>query len=1035
MAANAMAVTPLAGEEALFTSTMSPDALIVLDLSGSMLWTPAGATMYIDPAQSCENDNVPHYATSSGTITKVCTIDPYGTVPRFSTDAACTGPFYTNSTTGHAVNCRRVMIAQRALFDLLDDNDDNKINSDDEGDLAVRIGYMRFKDGNDTAGSYTSGNNQLIRAIDSKYSLIYCGRSQSCEPTSTSGGASIINDWPNSGTPLASSLNEAKLYLDAHKTQDSSKACRKKFVILISDGADTYACSGSGSESQADQYKRRRESVAKAKALADAGYKVFVIGFGDNMPDNLENTLNWMAYYGGTDNPSQTNSGDSAAYNPAAVTSCADATTDAEGYATANDPGNTSLSGYAFIAADASQLASALKTAMTFIRQANYSFSQSSVQSTRTADENFLYEGSFEPSDTDPFWRGHLKKYEINSNGTVGSVIWDAGEVLRDTDSTARTNIKTYKSTGGLVEFTTSALTPAMLGVTTDAQRNAIVGYVRGEAAFNADKTIINGETKVYKLGDVFRSTPITVGTPSAFYEDGRDINSQFTNHRSSHQRLSALGNRLIVAGANAGQFHAFKTSDGTEAWSFVPPNLLTKLKNLAHATHPPAYTHQYFVDGPVTVADVWWGTGDGTAKAAGSWKTILVFGEGRGVDGGYAWSSSAACDTGISATYSETYKYYCGYYAFNLNDSLNPSYLWTLKFSDSAAQALQAPYLGDPWSKMMVGRVRINVGGTDTEKWVGFIGGGYNKNRTVCTGGGGCDRRGKGFFVVDLEDGEILWSFTYADDTSNMTYSIPAPPAIVDTDNDSFVDTAYIGDLGGNMWRFKFCRAADMPYCAISGQTTNWSGNMLYDSSTGTIRPIYTSPAAAKDTNGNIWVYWGTGDKTDPTASNAQEQFYAVKDTDRTSTYRLNDIENITAAEKYYDDDTKAGYRILMNGQGEKMLADPAIFGGVVYFTTYTPVQGNDPCEQAGEATLYAVEYTTGTGALTDAARSMSLGLGIPSAPVLSLKPGTGTVPDLYVTTSGGGGTSASTQRVDINPRGGANRTNMLYWKDTRVR
>ncbi len=80
------------------------------------------------------------------------------------------------------------------------------------------------------------------------------------------------------------------------------------------------------------------------------------------------------------------------------------------------------------------------------------------------------------------------------------------------------------------------------------------------------------------------------------------------------------------------------------------------------------------------------------------------------------------------------------------------------------------------------------------------------------------------------------------------MNYSMPASPAIVDTDNDGFIDTAYIGDLGGNMWRFKFCRYGDMPDCGISGETTNWSGGLFFDSSSGNIRPIYTMPAVAKD-------------------------------------------------------------------------------------------------------------------------------------------------------------------------------------------
>ena len=62
-------------------------------------------------------------------------------------------------------------------------------------------------------------------------------------------------------------------------------------------------------------YARRREVVAATKQLADAGYKVFVVGFGSTMPTYLQNTLNWMAWYGGTDNPLLSNSGSKTAYN------------------------------------------------------------------------------------------------------------------------------------------------------------------------------------------------------------------------------------------------------------------------------------------------------------------------------------------------------------------------------------------------------------------------------------------------------------------------------------------------------------------------------------------------------------------------------------------------------------------------------------------------------------------------------------------------------------------------------------------------
>jgi len=168
---------------------------------------------------------------------------------------------------------------------------------------------MRYKNcGDDEPGgglSYTSNCNTLVKAINTSYSSI---------------NTAVQAESASGGTPLASALNEAKLYLTAHKASDNAAECRQKFVILITDGSDTYACNADGSECDNDRYKNRRAVVAKAKMLGDAGYKLFVIGFGTAMPPYLKNTLNWMAYYGGTDNPQTANSGDPTGYN--IVTGC-----------------------------------------------------------------------------------------------------------------------------------------------------------------------------------------------------------------------------------------------------------------------------------------------------------------------------------------------------------------------------------------------------------------------------------------------------------------------------------------------------------------------------------------------------------------------------------------------------------------------------------------------------------------------------------------------------------------------------------------
>jgi hypothetical protein len=287
-----------ADETGLFTS-IAPDAMIVIDLSGSMKWNPPG---------NHDSWNNPTYEYS---------------------DSACAGPFYDdNWHSGYTTYCSRFAIARRTLFSMLDDNHNGTIDSSDETSLNIRIGLGKFQ-----GSTYAK-----LRDIAAKYSLIYCGDNTSCTIDQASGDSSNIRYWMSysnvvGATPLVTGLASVKAYLDTHKANDTYKSCRQKFVILVSDGADTTSCGGAGYDTQADQYKRRREAVLATKALADAGYKVFVIGMGGSsdpaydMPLYLKRTLNWMAYYGGTDNPLIENDGDEAAFDPAAVSSCGSSST------------------------------------------------------------------------------------------------------------------------------------------------------------------------------------------------------------------------------------------------------------------------------------------------------------------------------------------------------------------------------------------------------------------------------------------------------------------------------------------------------------------------------------------------------------------------------------------------------------------------------------------------------------------------------------------------------------------------------------
>jgi hypothetical protein len=824
-------------------------------------------------------------------------------------DGFCSNKFQTDCNT----NCTKLTIAKRALFKILDDDKDNTISDNDSASLNVRFGFMRFKSGDDTDGAYASGNNLLVYPLSAiltdgtasvkgiPYQTTYCGKTATTDKCITSTASCPVDDAnyielgrdasnncirtsddcttgecvagenATGGTPLTSSLKEAVTYLNYHKSKDPSKLCRQKFVIVISDGADTYTCGGNGQECQEHMYKRRRAAVAATKQLKDAGYRVFVIGFGSDMPDYLKNTLNWMAYYGDT-STSGAKSGNTSAYNinktavcnlstasancfPSGVTSCtADASTITNAdcgssttafRATNNDPGYLSLSGYAFIAGNADELTKGLKEAVDTIRNATYSFTQVSIQASRTMLENYLYEAAFEPINNDPFWVGHLKRYRICGTadpncaagalaGSInGSSDWDAGLILKNTAGSAR-NIYTLNSGGSLTAFQTDNLTNTILNVASDTDRQNVVKFVRqGELDSSYEKF-------GWKLGDILHSVPLLIATPNSNFFDINDTGDPkaYQTYLQNHVRTSLNGAQIVLIGANDGQLHAFKTGEasadgGKEAWSFIPPNLLPKLRNFTHPTHASADitgSHGYFVDGLSTAAEVWLGTGTigSTAKSEGDWKTYLVSSLGRGgistLWSKYSYcvcpTGTADCSTAFSPSYSSTYKYYCGYYAFDISQTTStPVFKWVLG-GTSGLSATHGDYLGQPWSKMFFGRVRLN----NTEKWVGLMGGGCAGADCSSTAPG--DKHGKGFFVVDLSTGNILWKYTYADN-SRMAYNIPAAPYGVDYDMDGFMDTVYLGDVGGNMWRFKFCLASEdttSSPCTYS----KWSASLL---------------------------------------------------------------------------------------------------------------------------------------------------------------------------------------------------------------
>ena len=105
-------------------------------------------------------------------------------------------------------------------------------------------------------------------------------------------------------------------------------------------------------------------------------------------------------------------------------------------------------------------------------------------------------------------------------------------------------------------------------------------------------------------LGDIIHSTPAVVGEPPYFYTfDG------YSGFKRAHS-VTSPRERMIYVGSNDGLLHAFSLEEGTEKWAFLPKSLQAKLNQAANgASYNPcstSYCHQYLLDGSPQVADVY---------------------------------------------------------------------------------------------------------------------------------------------------------------------------------------------------------------------------------------------------------------------------------------------------------------------------------------------------------------------------------------------------------------------------------------------
>jgi hypothetical protein len=483
----------------------------------------------------------------------------------------------------------------------------------------------------------------------------------------------------------------------------------------------------------------------------------------------------------------------------------------------------------------------------------------------------------------------------------------------------------------------------ALLGVEgwTDREKRFLIEYTRGKVVrrFTAT-TVLYGHTfnagdpvpdpgsaddngdgipdgylfqeRNWKLGDIIAGTPVVVGPPVGTYPLAVNDNDNSFNDFDEFAQDHTDTPHIVIIGSNDGMLHAFALNGidrnddgdfddadeyypGEEVWTFVLPDAMAKLKDLYYdSTDDDDYEpdgqklspHQYFVDGPMTLAIVRARVHDGDTDGDGKsddpeFRMMIFFGEGRGGN---------------------------RYWAFDVTDPLTPKPIWSL--TDSR--------MGLTLSRPAVGPVKVSPSpelDKDDFKYYAFMGSGYDFSQTD-----GSAAVGNVAYKVDINNGAIVDYFDAGDEAggADIPNAIVGRAIMVDDNEDFFIERVYFGDLDGNIWRWNI---ADSTVVNI----LNYGSEPLTTADERLERPILDSLTYANIFGFHV-ISAATGgdtrryiDENNFRKSYPQQRVYMVVDTDREGKIRSLLNGTINESNEYEESGETVGvdlrdYRVAEN-------------------------------------------------------------------------------------------------------------------------
>lgn len=552
--------------------------------------------------------------------------------------------------------------------------------------------------------------------------------------------------------------------------------------------------------------------------------------------------------------------------------------------------------GLFFSAEDPQSLSDAMQKMVDNILSRSSSAASIATNSKRLDTQTSIYQASFDSGN----WTGELEAFAVLSDGKLGASQWKASTQL---PTASARNIKTFDGTVG-VDFAWSDISGAQRALLGSED---VLNYIRGDQSKEQSQ---GGDfrNRTSLLGDIINSDPMFVGTENFGYDKlSGSEGAEYVTYLEGKKSKSAV----IYVGANDGMLHAFKATDGTELFAYVPGLLYSKLANLAK----PSYTHAYYVDGSPALGDVYYG--------GSAWKTVLVTPLGAGGRGVFALDVSNP-DSAFDAS----------------------GVLW--EFDGSSVG--KANYMGNVVGSASIGRFKDG-------KYYAVFGNGYGSAN--CT---------SGLFMVQVDNPSNVKHFDTGKGscTSTATQNGMSTPSLVDYDGDRLIDAIYAGDLLGNLWKFDV---------SSGSWGIALGGAPLFTTPTGqAITSAVEVGKAPADSSGIAMVYFGTGRYllSGDEGNKTKQAFYGVLDENKTvslskllkQTITYEDaFARVVSSNKVNWSSQQGWYLDLVppSGtlEGERVLSVPLLRYGRVIFNTSIP--SSDPCVMGGTGWLMELDAQTG--------------------------------------------------------------------------